>query len=158
MMFSWMMGLSLWVSMSMWLVDSPLVIMISLVILSILMSVISGCAFSYWFGLILFLVYVGGLLVLFMYITMISSNYKLTYGLNSFACVLFIGLAVCVLSFWLLTGGPSHQLFIWSPISTSGFSVSNLVISVLVIMLLVSMLCIMSILMSLGKSTLNSKI
>lgn len=157
-MFSWIIGLSLWVSISMWLVDSPLVIIISLVILSILMRVISGCAFSYWFGLILFLVYVGGLLVLFIYITMISRNYKLTYGLNRFACVLFIGLAVCVLSFWLLTGGPRHQLFIWSPISTSGFSVSNLVISVLVIMLLVSILCIISILMRLGKSTLNSKI
>nr|YP_009370136.1 NADH dehydrogenase subunit 6 [Orcula dolium]AIR76273.1 NADH dehydrogenase subunit 6 [Orcula dolium] len=46
-----------------------------LVGLSAIMSFLVGVTSSSWYGYLIFLVYVGGLLVLFMYTIMLSSNY-----------------------------------------------------------------------------------
>nr|YP_010983242.1 NADH dehydrogenase subunit 6 [Hypselodoris whitei]WOK01424.1 NADH dehydrogenase subunit 6 [Hypselodoris whitei] len=48
---------------------------------------------SFWFSYVLFLVYVGGLLVLFIYICLISSNYPFKFSING----LVFGLSISFL-------------------------------------------------------------
>nr|YP_010373198.1 NADH dehydrogenase subunit 6 [Cadlina olgae]UPI11664.1 NADH dehydrogenase subunit 6 [Cadlina umiushi] len=43
---------------------------------------------SFWFSYVLFLVYVGGLLVMFIYICLVSSNYPFKLSLVSMFCIL----------------------------------------------------------------------
>nr|ANC96333.1 NADH dehydrogenase subunit 6 [Carychium tridentatum] len=45
---------------------------------------------SMWYGYILFLVYIGGLLVLFIYVCMVSSNYPLILSQNSLMMAVII--------------------------------------------------------------------
>nr|YP_010574499.1 NADH dehydrogenase subunit 6 [Peronia verruculata]UZH97753.1 NADH dehydrogenase subunit 6 [Peronia verruculata] len=62
---------------------------------------------SSWYGYILFLVYVGGLLVLFIYVCMVSSNFPFTVSLSMSFFVL--GLAVLV-GFFLPMSVPKRIL------------------------------------------------
>nr|YP_009408798.1 NADH dehydrogenase subunit 6 [Deroceras reticulatum]ASL05733.1 NADH dehydrogenase subunit 6 [Deroceras reticulatum] len=60
------------------LVGNPMMIGVLLLILSLFMVGQIGYIIGSWYAYILFLVYVGGLLVMFIYICMISSNLQLT--------------------------------------------------------------------------------
>nr|YP_009113912.1 NADH dehydrogenase subunit 6 [Vertigo pusilla]AGC52877.1 NADH dehydrogenase subunit 6 [Vertigo pusilla] len=57
--------------------QSPVALGGLLIFLSIFLSVSVGFQMSSWYGCILFMVYVGGLLVLFLYVIMLSSNFYL---------------------------------------------------------------------------------
>nr|YP_010373159.1 NADH dehydrogenase subunit 6 [Aldisa cooperi]UPI11625.1 NADH dehydrogenase subunit 6 [Aldisa cooperi] len=70
---------------------AAMVVAISLVVVSII-SMFS----SFWFSYVLFLVYVGGLLVMFIYICLVSSNHPFKVSLVSVLCILF---GSCVFSF-----------------------------------------------------------
>nr|YP_010373172.1 NADH dehydrogenase subunit 6 [Cadlina japonica]UPI11638.1 NADH dehydrogenase subunit 6 [Cadlina japonica] len=50
---------------------------------------------SFWFSYVLFLVYVGGLLVMFIYICLVSSNYPFKLSMISVFCIL---IGSCLLS------------------------------------------------------------
>lgn len=65
------------VSCSFILVVNPIIIGILLLTLSLLIVVQIGFLISSWYAYILFLVYVGGLLVIFIYICIISRNLQL---------------------------------------------------------------------------------
>nr|YP_009113899.1 NADH dehydrogenase subunit 6 [Pupilla muscorum]AGC52864.1 NADH dehydrogenase subunit 6 [Pupilla muscorum] len=55
----------------------------SLILMSFLSALSFSFMFSSWYGLMLFLIYVGGLLVLFMYVIMLSSNFILSFSLKT---------------------------------------------------------------------------
>lgn len=44
----------------------------------------------FWFSYVLFLVYVGGLLVIFIYICLVRRNYPFKFRINGFICALVI--------------------------------------------------------------------
>nr|YP_004935000.1 NADH dehydrogenase subunit 6 [Salinator rhamphidia]AEQ93892.1 NADH dehydrogenase subunit 6 [Salinator rhamphidia] len=49
-----------------------------LILISMSLVVLIGLMFSSWYAFVLFLVYIGGLLVLFIYVCMVSSNYSMS--------------------------------------------------------------------------------
>lgn len=55
---------------------APISLIACLLLLSISSSIVVGIIISTWYGIVLFIVYVGGLLVLFIYSAIISSNVK----------------------------------------------------------------------------------
>nr|ADL59785.1 NADH dehydrogenase subunit 6 [Meloidae sp. MT-2010] len=69
----------------------PLSLGITLLIQTILISMISGSfCFTYWFSYILFLVMIGGMLILFIYMTSIASNEKFMFSLKSTSPVMIM--------------------------------------------------------------------
>nr|AMA07335.1 NADH dehydrogenase subunit 6 [Diodora graeca] len=55
-------------------VAAPLSLGLVVIVLSVGFCLVVGAAFSSWYGYILFLIYVGGLLVMFVYVSAISPN------------------------------------------------------------------------------------
>ena len=79
-----------------------MVVVIRLVVVSII-SLFS----RFWFSYVLFLVYVGGLLVIFIYICLVSSNYPFKFSVNGFICIIF---GSCFIS--LIRGGSLIPIFL----------------------------------------------
>nr|YP_010429283.1 NADH dehydrogenase subunit 6 [Polycera hedgpethi]USQ67462.1 NADH dehydrogenase subunit 6 [Polycera hedgpethi] len=114
---------------------AAMVVLISLIVVSMI-SLFS----SFWFSYVLFLVYVGGLLVMFIYICLVSSNYPFKFSVNGFICILF---GSCLIS--LFSDGPLMPMFLgfsnWtngeSLLETSNISIFLFLAVLLLIMLLV---------------------
>nr|YP_002265546.1 NADH dehydrogenase subunit 6 [Chaetosoma scaritides]ACF35105.1 NADH dehydrogenase subunit 6 [Chaetosoma scaritides] len=58
----------------------PMSLGLILLLQTIMMSIISGMMNSFWFSYILFLIMIGGMLILFIYMTSIASNEKFKYS------------------------------------------------------------------------------
>nr|QWZ46372.1 NADH dehydrogenase subunit 6 [Pelecyphorus foveolatus] len=62
----------------------PLSMGMILLLQTLLISLITGnFSFNFWFSYILFLILVGGMLILFMYMTSIASNEKFSFNMKS---------------------------------------------------------------------------
>nr|YP_010545948.1 NADH dehydrogenase subunit 6 [Triplax ainonia]UYG49583.1 NADH dehydrogenase subunit 6 [Triplax ainonia] len=67
-----------------------------------MVSVNSGLLmFNYWYSYILFLIMIGGMLILFLYMTSIASNEKFYFSTKLFLSMLMISLFILIL-FWFL--------------------------------------------------------
>nr|YP_002727976.1 NADH dehydrogenase subunit 6 [Pyramidella dolabrata]AAR21557.2 NADH dehydrogenase subunit 6 [Pyramidella dolabrata] len=93
-MFEVLLGLALLVVSSLILFSlaaTPFSLGASLIWISFL--VVSSISFSSssWYAYVLFLVYVGGLLVLFIYICMVSSNFEFSTGLKLWPFIILLG-------------------------------------------------------------------
>nr|ABJ55883.1 NADH dehydrogenase subunit 6 [Smaragdinella calyculata] len=88
--------LSIFLSMSFPLYSWPISLGAVLVLLSLCFVSVMSFMGSWWYSYILFLVYIGGLLVMFIYVCLISSNYTF-FSSNSFAGLL---VASSVLAYW----------------------------------------------------------
>nr|AML25733.1 NADH dehydrogenase subunit 6 [Staphylinidae sp. BMNH 1274246] len=76
-----LMTLSMLISIMFLFMNHPMTMGLTLLIQTIIMSMISGLLnYNYWFSYILFLIMVGGMLVLFIYMTSIASNEMFTYS------------------------------------------------------------------------------
>nr|BDY26059.1 NADH dehydrogenase subunit 6 [Spurilla braziliana] len=95
---------------------------------------------SFWYSYILFLIYVGGLLVLFIYICLVSSNFSILIGSEG----IIISLTVSLLfSIFLTSSQP--LFFLGASSNDSGFSlvqVENLSIFLFLVVLLLAMLLV----------------
>ena len=56
------------------LINQPLSLGLAIIISTILICILTGMFLSSWYGFILFLIYVGGLLVIFAYVATLSPN------------------------------------------------------------------------------------
>nr|YP_010417416.1 NADH dehydrogenase subunit 6 [Hemichloridia euprepia]USF12114.1 NADH dehydrogenase subunit 6 [Hemichloridia euprepia] len=71
------------ISLTMLFLNNPLSMGFMLLIQTLLTCLISGMMIkTYWFSYILFLTFLGGLLVLFIYVSSIASNEMFSYSLN----------------------------------------------------------------------------
>nr|YP_010385156.1 NADH dehydrogenase subunit 6 [Tritodynamia horvathi]UPM51610.1 NADH dehydrogenase subunit 6 [Tritodynamia horvathi] len=69
----------------------PLAMGFMLFIQTIMISITTGIYnFSFWFSYILFLVFLGGMLVLFIYIASLASNEAFSFSLSSFIIFFFM--------------------------------------------------------------------
>nr|YP_010586001.1 NADH dehydrogenase subunit 6 [Agapetus zniachtl]UZZ43737.1 NADH dehydrogenase subunit 6 [Agapetus zniachtl] len=87
---------------SMMFMKHPLSLGLLLLIQSLLIAIMSGMiAFNYWFSYILFLIFLGGLLILFIYITTLIPNMIFKYNLNYFLVnsIIFILMFIFLLKF-----------------------------------------------------------
>lgn len=65
------------------------------------MSLLCGIIYyTYWFSYILFLVIIGGILILFIYITSLASNELFNLNVNNFFITLFIFLLILLISYF----------------------------------------------------------
>nr|YP_002229162.1 NADH dehydrogenase subunit 6 [Polystoechotes punctata]ACH90011.1 NADH dehydrogenase subunit 6 [Polystoechotes punctata] len=71
--------------------NHPLAMGLNLLIQTILISMICGfISSSYWFAYILFLIMLGGMLVLFIYVTSLASNELFSFSMNNFLFMIFL--------------------------------------------------------------------
>nr|UEK25895.1 NADH dehydrogenase subunit 6 [Thalamita sima] len=69
----------------------PLSMGLTLLIQTILISLTAGLAtYSYWFSYILFMIFLGGMLVLFIYVTSLASNESFSFSYSTLATSLVI--------------------------------------------------------------------
>nr|UEV85631.1 NADH dehydrogenase subunit 6 [Thalamita sima] len=69
----------------------PLSMGLTLLIQTILISLAAGLAtYSYWFSYILFMIFLGGMLVLFIYVTSLASNESFSFSYSTLAASLII--------------------------------------------------------------------
>nr|YP_010032947.1 NADH dehydrogenase subunit 6 [Haloa japonica]QOW38681.1 NADH dehydrogenase subunit 6 [Haloa japonica] len=112
-----------------------------LILLSLSFVSIMSLAGSWWYSYILFLVYIGGLLVMFIYVCLISSNYTF-FSSNSFVGLL----AVSFILSYLVSIKPLSKSFLGASLFDAGENLvcdSNLwMFGGLVILLLVMMLIV----------------
>jgi len=72
-------------------IKHPLAIGIILLIQTFLISIIIGIiSKTFWFSYILFLIFLGGILVLFIYVTSLASNEIFSFSLKSYFISIFI--------------------------------------------------------------------
>lgn len=88
----------IFISIIIFFINHPLAIGLFILIQTIIISIFIGIFINtYWFSYILFIVFIGGLLVLFIYISRIASNEKIKFSLN----IKFNFLFIIILSFWI---------------------------------------------------------
>nr|YP_010853523.1 NADH dehydrogenase subunit 6 [Tritoniopsis elegans]WGM82649.1 NADH dehydrogenase subunit 6 [Tritoniopsis elegans] len=95
---------------------------------------------SFWYSYILFLIYVGGLLVLLIYICLVSSNFPITVSVESVLLMVFISLVVSLRGWW-----PQPLSFLGGSSWGSGSSLvegSNISIFLFLVVLLLGMLLV----------------
>nr|YP_004222199.1 NADH dehydrogenase subunit 6 [Apochrysa matsumurae]BAJ61144.1 NADH dehydrogenase subunit 6 [Apochrysa matsumurae] len=77
----------------------PLAMGLNLFIQTILISMLCGfMTYSYWFSYVLFLIMLGGMLILFLYVTSLASNELFTFNFFSFLSFSFLFLFMIFLS------------------------------------------------------------
>nr|YP_009971731.1 NADH dehydrogenase subunit 6 [Platisus angusticollis]QNG56441.1 NADH dehydrogenase subunit 6 [Platisus angusticollis] len=88
--------LFMWIMSFMFLfLNHPLSFGLILLIQTILSALISGMmSLNFWYSYILFLIMVGGMLILFMYMTSIASNEKFKFSLNLFYVLGILSLTI----------------------------------------------------------------
>ncbi len=71
------------------LFKNPISMAAMVVAISLLIVRIISLFSSFWFSYVLFLVYVGGLLVIFIYICLVRRNFPFKFRINGLLCILF---------------------------------------------------------------------
>nr|AII02473.1 NADH dehydrogenase subunit 6 [Astrotischeria sp. MJT-2014] len=96
-------------SMMMYFMNHPLSMGLTILIQTLLLCLLSGMFINtYWFSYILFLTFMGGLLVLFIYVSSIASNEMFNFSLKWF---LFMLLLVVMMSLLLTYLNINYNLY-----------------------------------------------
>nr|YP_009460050.1 NADH dehydrogenase subunit 6 [Auriculastra duplicata]AUT77313.1 NADH dehydrogenase subunit 6 [Auriculastra duplicata] len=119
------------------LFSSPIGLGGILILISFCLVCLVALMGSGWYGYILFLVYIGGLLVLFIYVCMVSSNYPLAIYPQQAISLLVLGLMAS-----FLISGPAPVRFLGWSAWESGSQLSLALYIGLVVLLLVVFLAI----------------
>lgn len=91
--------------------QNPLSIGLTLLIQTLVISLAAGrFSFSYWFSYILFIIFIGGILVLFIYVASLAANEYFIFSISRFV----LGLRIRILLFLIL--------FIRDPLVISSYS------------------------------------
>nr|ASN74439.1 NADH dehydrogenase subunit 6 [Armadillidium vulgare] len=78
-------------------IESPQLFVMYLLFQSGLMVIFMGLLGGVWYAYILFLVFLGGMLILFVYTSSLAAEVKLDYSVNKYFMVLFSGLFMVLL-------------------------------------------------------------
>nr|YP_010309740.1 NADH dehydrogenase subunit 6 [Epicauta tenella]UMR54857.1 NADH dehydrogenase subunit 6 [Epicauta tenella] len=78
----------------------PLSLGLTLIIQTTIISLLTGnLCFNFWFSYILFLIMIGGMLILFIYMTSIASNEKFTFNLKLFILMILGTFSLTIMFF-----------------------------------------------------------
>ena len=105
----------------------PLSIGLTLLIQTILISLAAGLStYSYWFSYILFIIFLGGILVLFIYVTSLASNeaFSFSYSTLAFSLIILFSLVPLTLIWDFFFNRFSAQL----PLASLDIETSNVFI------------------------------
>nr|YP_009532920.1 NADH dehydrogenase subunit 6 [Mantispa japonica]AYG51255.1 NADH dehydrogenase subunit 6 [Mantispa japonica] len=79
--------------------NHPLAMGLNLMIQTILITMLCGSMYStYWFNYIMFLVMIGGMLVLFIYVTSLASNELFNLSMNNLMLLLMLFLILLIMT------------------------------------------------------------
>nr|AVE15530.1 NADH dehydrogenase subunit 6 [Phyllothelys sp. 1 JZ-2017]AVE15657.1 NADH dehydrogenase subunit 6 [Phyllothelys sp. 2 JZ-2017] len=93
-----LLSLSTTLSFTFLFLEHPLTLGLILFIQSICMCMISGLMFkSFWFSYIMLLIYLGGILILFMYVTSLIPNQLFSYSTPTFLLIIFFPIDLTLL-------------------------------------------------------------
>nr|YP_011017979.1 NADH dehydrogenase subunit 6 [Acromantis japonica]WQG15336.1 NADH dehydrogenase subunit 6 [Acromantis japonica] len=100
-MLNMLLSISLTLSMIFLFLDHPLSMGLILFIQAICMCLISGfMSMTFWFSYILLLIYLGGMLVLFMYVTSLASNEMFFYSNKIFLTISFLPIILLIIYYF----------------------------------------------------------
>nr|YP_010166592.1 NADH dehydrogenase subunit 6 [Hydrocolus stagnalis]QRV62683.1 NADH dehydrogenase subunit 6 [Hydrocolus stagnalis] len=86
-----MIYLNLMLSLMFLFMNHPMSMGMILLIQTIIIALITGMySYSFWFSYILFLIMIGGMLILFMYMTSLASNEKFDYSKNMIMLIMIL--------------------------------------------------------------------
>nr|YP_010414464.1 NADH dehydrogenase subunit 6 [Nepsalus caelestis]URT60513.1 NADH dehydrogenase subunit 6 [Nepsalus caelestis] len=82
-------------------IKHPLAMGLTLLVQTIIVSLTCGLyTYSYWFAYILFLIMLGGMLVLFIYVTSLASNELFSFSILNFTLsILLLGITLVIILF-----------------------------------------------------------
>nr|WRO44881.1 NADH dehydrogenase subunit 6 [Taiwanocantharis parasatoi] len=147
----------IFLSLSPLFLNHPLSLGLNLLIQTILIAAITGCmSLNFWLSYLLFLVMVGGMLILFMYMTSIASNEKFYFSKNLFIMMIFMVVSILIYSiflsfdnFFLTMNFDSTQLLNNSiyEISANKYFINNskFILSMLIVYLFITLIAIVNI-------------
>uniref|UniRef100_UPI0030038A8E NADH dehydrogenase subunit 6 n=1 Tax=Arria pura TaxID=2908859 RepID=UPI0030038A8E len=96
-----MMSASLILSMILLFLNHPLSMGMILFSQTIMMCLISGSmSLNFWFSYILLLIYLGGMLILFMYVTSLASNEMFFYSNKIFSMMMSLPMMIIIILFF----------------------------------------------------------
>nr|YP_010563529.1 NADH dehydrogenase subunit 6 [Epicauta emmerichi]UBU96213.1 NADH dehydrogenase subunit 6 [Epicauta emmerichi] len=79
----------------------PLSLGLTLIIQTIIISIMTGSmCYNFWFSYILFLIMIGGMLILFIYMTSVASNEKFNFNLKLSMLMIFMTVMLMTFSFF----------------------------------------------------------
>nr|QWB85867.1 NADH dehydrogenase subunit 6 [Ulochaetes vacca] len=105
--------ISILLSMFFLFMNHPLSFGLILMIQTINISIITGMMnFNFWFSYILFLIMIGGMLILFMYMTSIASNEKFKYSFKFNILMLTFSIMTLLLIIYISTNNPMINLIL----------------------------------------------
>nr|ASL24559.1 NADH dehydrogenase subunit 6 [Pachyta bicuneata] len=137
--------------------NHPLSFGLILLMQTIMITLITGMMnFNYWFSYILFLIMIGGMLILFIYMTSIASNEKVKFSYKIFfmmMSIMFLMLTMIFIDFFFLsTNLNSHDLMNQNFNYNNNYSFekfmnhpSNLIIYLMIIYLLMTLIAVVKI-------------
>nr|AML25546.1 NADH dehydrogenase subunit 6 [Staphylinidae sp. BMNH 1274704] len=106
------------------LMNHPLSLGLTLLIQTIIISLITGImSINFWFSYILFLIMVGGMLILFIYMTSIASNELFKFSSKTLLFLIFMLMIMMMIMFMLIN---INQL---SYFNFNSFMLSNLTVN-----------------------------
>lgn len=112
--------------------SSPLTLLIRILTQVIILCLLIWITInSSWYAFILFLIYLGGLIVLFVYITRIASNEKLTTNFSLLNCLIII-ISLIIFFSWIIGNERDLSFLKFNPILNLNFifNLSNLKFSI----------------------------
>nr|YP_009441692.1 NADH dehydrogenase subunit 6 [Usechus lacerta]AOY39211.1 NADH dehydrogenase subunit 6 [Usechus lacerta] len=93
-----MMFMNLMMSMIFIMITHPLTLGFILMIQTILISMITGnFNYNFWYSYILFLILIGGMLILFIYMTSVASNEKFNYNMKMMLMIIMFLMMIIIL-------------------------------------------------------------
>nr|UPX88353.1 NADH dehydrogenase subunit 6 [Renocera pallida] len=110
MMQAFLMGISLMLMLMFFYMKHPLSMGLILLFQTVLICLISSqLVKSFWFSYILFLVFLGGMLVLFLYVISLASNEMFSFSVKSLVCVTVSSFIFMFLSYFFMEIGQSPE-------------------------------------------------
>nr|UAM92186.1 NADH dehydrogenase subunit 6 [Geosesarma faustum] len=143
----------------------PLAMGLTLLIQTILISITMGLSiYSFWFSYILFLIFLGGMLVLFIYVASLASNESFFFSnslLFLFLIMFFISFIFLFMDPFLLLNSSSLQISSFKLLMSTSFiinwiyNISSMIFTIFIISYLLLMLIVVVKIINLFKGPLR---
>nr|AXS64813.1 NADH dehydrogenase subunit 6 [Cleridae sp. 1 KM-2017] len=117
----YMIIIMIFLSITMIIIEHPLSLGFILLIQTMISSfIINELNFNYWFSYILFLIMIGGMLILFIYMTSIASNEKFMFS-NNLMYLFIISMIILTIMFLLDNYNFNTQMFNYETVKINNF-------------------------------------
>nr|AYR05356.1 NADH dehydrogenase subunit 6 [Coleoptera sp. ACP-2013] len=126
----------------------PLSLTLTIILQTMMIALISGMLnLNFWFSYILFLILIGGMMILFIYMTSIASNEKFKFSMNIFLTMMItLGLSNMFINNNLIQNFKNIELTFTLPFILNKYFNSNsiLTFSLIIIYLLITLIMIVN--------------